>query len=252
MKHFLCAFLVCLGLVGCKEDKSKNATSAQPSKETLVIATSADYPPFASYRDGQIVGFEIDLMKAVAKRINKEIVIKDMPFDSLIAALQTSNIELAISGFSDTSERREKVDFTAPYHKSSTVLLVPNSSDIKAHDQLEGKLVGVQSGSTYEVLVQKKWKPTVPNLSVRSLSKVPELVQDLKSGRLAAIAIGKKEGADIAKAHPEFAVVDVPGTDIPYAIALPKGSALTDSVNKALQSMKDDGTLQKIEKEWNM
>ena len=107
MKRILASLFVCLALFGCKEKKENH----------LTIATSADYPPLEFFKDGEIVGMEIDLIRAIAKELNYSTTIKDMSFDSIIGALQTERVDLAISGISATSERKEKVDFAIPHHK---------------------------------------------------------------------------------------------------------------------------------------
>ncbi len=241
MKKILALFLVSLSLIACDDKKDEN---------TLVVATSADYPPFEFYKDGQIVGFEMDLIRAIAKEMNKEIVIKDMSFDSLIGGLQSGRIDIAISAISETPDRKEKVDFTIPYHRDSTVMLVGKTSPITKPENLTGKSVGAQMGSTHEKRIKEEWQPTIPNLSLRSLSKVPDLIQDYKSGRLDAIVLGATEAESIIKTHPEMKIVPLPGTEAISAIALPKGSPLTEPINNILKKWETDGSLKKIQDIW--
>ncbi len=241
MKKILSLFLVCLSLIACDEKKNEN---------TLVVATSADYPPFEFYKDGKIVGFEIDLITAIAKELKKEIVIKDMSFDGIIGGLQSGRIDVAISAISETSDRKEKVDFTAPYHRTMSVMLVGKESPITKPNDLASKSVGVQMGTTYEKMIKEEWQPVISNMSLRSLSKVPDLIQDYKSGRLDAIVLGVSEAESIVKTYPELKIIPLPSTEAVYAIALPKRSPLTEKINEIIKKWHTDGTLKKIQDAW--
>jgi ABC-type amino acid transport substrate-binding protein len=241
VRKVLALFLTCLSLACCDDKKNEN---------TLIVATSADYPPFEFYKDGQIVGFEIDLIRAIAKELNKEIILKDMSFDSLIGGLQSGRIDIAISAISATPEREEKVDFTIPYHRTLSVMLVDQTSPITKPDDLSNKSVGVQMGTTYEKMIKQDWQPAIQNLSIRSLSKVPDLIQDYKSGRLNAIVLGINEAESIVKTYPEMKIIPISSTKAVYAIALPKGSPLTDQINSILKKWQADGSIKKIQDAW--
>lgn len=240
MKRILASLFVCLALFGCKEKKENH----------LTIATSADYPPLEFFKDGEIVGMEIDLIRAIAKELNYSTTIKDMSFDSIIGALQTERVDLAISGISATSERKEKVDFAIPHHKTLSVMLVASSSSIEKASDLRGKNVGAQMGSTYEKMIKDEWQPTILNLTLRSLSKIPDLIQDFKSGRLDALVLGIAEAENIVKNHNDFKLISLPQTEAVYAIALPKNSPLTEKINAVIKKFEADGTLKKIQDKW--
>jgi polar amino acid transport system substrate-binding protein len=240
MKKFFACLFLCLSLFGCK-DKKENQ---------LIVATSADYPPFEFFKDGQIIGFEIDLIKAIAKEMNYKVIVKDMSFDTIIGALQSERIDLAISSITASPERKEKVDFTIPYHKSLSVMLVATNSTIQKNSHLSGKNVGVQMGSVYEKMVKDEWQPTIKNITLRSLSKVPDLIQDFKSGRLDVLVLGVVEGENIIKSHPGFKLVSLPQTETFNAIALPKNSPLTEPINAVIKKFEADGTLKKLQDKW--
>ncbi len=241
MKRLLGLFWLSFLLVACGE---------QSSDSKIVIGTSADYPPFEFYQDGEIVGFEVDLMRMIANHLKKTLVIQDLPFESLIAALQSKRIDLGISAFSKTPERLEKVDFSIPYHQSYTVLIVKKDSAIQSFQDLSNKTVGVQQGSSYETLIQQHWKTQVPNLQLRSLSKIPDLLQDFHSGRIQALVVGNTEGSNLVAKNPDFKIIPIAGTEVSYAIAFPKGSPLVEPVNKLLKQWIGDGTLKKAEQAW--
>jgi ABC-type amino acid transport substrate-binding protein len=231
-------------LVGCKEDKKSEAEK----NALLTIATSADYPPFEYYKDGEIVGFEIDLIKAIAKELKRDVKFQDLPFDSIIGSLQAKRIDLAISGISATIEREKVVDFTTHYNTSRTVLITDDAS-INSMNDLNDKTVGVQMGSTYEPCM-KEWLPKVKGMQIQSLTKVPDLIQNLKVKRIAGIALGITEANAIMNEIKGLKMIEVPDTEISYAIALPKGSDLTVKINEVIEKMKKDGSLKSIQDKW--
>ena len=188
MKHFLVLLLCNFLFTACEEERPVNE---------LYVGTSADYPPFEFYQDGKLIGFEMDLIRKIVKELQKECIIKDLPFDSLIGALQTKRIDMSISSFTSTPERLKKVDFSIPYYRSYEVMLVAKDSSIQSIDDLENKTVGVQSGSTHEITVKNDWMTKIKGLKMRSLSKIPDLLQDFKAGRLDAIIMGNSEASNV-------------------------------------------------------
>ncbi|MDP5370324.1 MAG: ABC transporter substrate-binding protein, partial [Pseudomonadota bacterium] len=172
---------------GCKDDKKTEAGK----NATLTVAVSADYPPFEYYKDGKIVGFEIDLMNAIGKELKRDVTFQDLPFESILGALQSKRVDLSISCLSATPERAKVVDFSVHYNTSKTVLITDDVS-IKSMNDLKGKTVGVQLGSTNEICL-KEWLPKVAGMKMQSLSKVPDLIQNLKVKRIVGIVLGETE-----------------------------------------------------------
>ncbi len=234
-------------LSGCKKETDNKA-------DVLKIGTSADYPPFFFYKNGALTGFEHDLITEIATRLNKKADINDMGFDGLIGGLQTKRIQMAISAMSATKDRMKSVDFSDSYHKSYTVLLVGKDSEIQSEKDLKGIHVGVQSGSTYEMWLNKKMKKIFSDLKVKSLIKIPDLVQDYKAGRLQGIVMGIREAKGVLIAHPEFKIVDIDDeeTEVSYAMAFPKGSSLKNNINAILKDLKQEGFLKQLEKKWGL
>ena len=137
------AIAACALLAAC--DGKKDGT-----EKTLTIGVSADYAPFEYFKDGEIVGFDIDLMTEIAKRLNKDVKFKDMSFDAILGSLSTSRIDAAISSITPTDERRKSVDFSKEYIKSKRALVCKATSPIESVSDLAGNIVGVQSGSIHE------------------------------------------------------------------------------------------------------
>lgn len=232
--------LVALLLIGCKEDGS-----------SIVVGTSADYPPYMFYKNGEIVGFEKEVMDAIARELKLQVSYKDLSFDSLIGGLQSKRIDLAISAITSTPERAKQVDFSKSYHHITTALVVAKNSKIKNIHDLKGTTVGVQSGSTHEKTVNEKWNKKEKIISVRSLAKVPDLVQDLKTKRIEAVVLGTTESHFIVKTYPEFKVIELPTVKESFSIAMPKGSSLLPKINSILEKWMKNGELKGMFKKWS-
>ncbi|MES2607721.1 MAG: ABC transporter substrate-binding protein [Pseudomonadota bacterium] len=241
---FFSALALVSFLVGCKDDKKPETGKNGP----LTVAVSADYPPFEFHKDGKIVGFEIDLMNAIAKELKREVTFQDLPFESILGALQSKRVDLSISCLSATVERAKVVDFSVHYNTSKTVLITDDTT-IKSMDDLKDKTVGVQLGSTNEICL-KEWLPKVSGMQIQSLSKVPDLIQNLKVKRIVGIVLGETEAHAVMNEVKGLNMIEIPDTEFSSAIAFPKGSTLVTSVNEAIQKMQKDGSLKALQDKW--
>ncbi|MBX9806132.1 MAG: ABC transporter substrate-binding protein [Alphaproteobacteria bacterium] len=219
------------------------------SANTLTVGVSADYAPFEFFKDGEIVGFDIDLMKEIAKRLNKDVKFKDLSFDAILGSLSTDRLDAAISSIEPTEERRKSIDFSHEYIKSNRVLVCKGTSSIKEVDDLADGTVGVQSGSTHETYAKDNLSQNV-QLKVKSLAKVPDLLQDMEIGNITCLILGIDEAEAILKSRENLKMVKVPGEVTGSAIAFPKASPLKDKVNKILEEMESDGSLKKLKDHW--
>lgn len=239
-------FFILIALVGCGE-KSKPSEEQKP----LIVLISPDNPPFefkdTAQEGDKVIGFDVDVINELGKRLGRPIQIVEMDFSSIIPALQTGRGDLGISGINPTEERRKSIDFSDPYHTDKKALLVLEGSTLTSEKELGGKKLGVQLGSSHETLA-KKWTASMPELSIISLNKGGELVQELKNGRIEAVLTDDTVAHKVATSTPGVKVVllDVPGEY--YAIALPKGSALVAPINEVLKAMK--GEITTLESKW--
>ncbi|MBE4910421.1 basic amino acid ABC transporter substrate-binding protein [Bacillus luteolus] len=218
-------------------------------KKVLVMGTSADFPPFETLdTNGEIVGFDIDLAKHIANELGYEIEIKDMSFDGLIGALQTKRIDFVASGMSATEKRKESVDFSIEYHRSGEMFVSLKDSGINSIEDLDGKKIGVQLGTIQEEGANKIAEQM--ELEVKTLNKVPDLIQELKSKRVDAVYLDKTVAEGYIK-ELDLAGFNDPNESTPgMAIAFPKGSEITESFNKVIKEMQENGELEKLEKKW--
>ncbi|WP_010298358.1 ABC transporter substrate-binding protein [Candidatus Odyssella thessalonicensis] len=246
MKRILPIIGAALLLIGCKKEE----TPASSAANKIIVGLSADYPPFEYFKDGKIVGFDVALMEALAQRIGVDVEFKDMNFDGIIGALQSKRIDASISSITATEERKQAVDFTAPYYAGSISLVCTADALIATANELKGQTVGLQTGSIYEMYATQELKPKNPELVIKGLPKVPDLIQDLKSKRIVGILMGSTEAKRLLIEQPTLKVIPVDGSETELAIALPKGSPLKDKLDQALAAMKADGSLEKITQEW--
>ena len=219
------------------------------AEQTLKVGTEPTFPPF-EYIDDQdksnVIGFDIDIINAIAKAEGFKVEIVKMPFDGLIPALLTSQLDAAIAGMTINDERKEKVNFSDPYFDAIQFVLVPKDSDIKTTDDFTGKKIGTQKGTTGDYLVQD-----MDGVEDVQYDKGIQAVQDLVAGRLDAVILDKNPVETFAAQYPDD-LKALDGADFnfdteSYGIVLPKDDQpLTDAVNKAIKDLKDDGTYQKL------
>lgn len=215
----------------------------------LVMATSPDYPPFESLDvDGEFVGFDIELAKLIAEELGMELEIRDMKFDGLIGALQAERVDMVLSGMSATENRRQNVDFSIEYHSSGEMFVTRKDDPMTDLADLEGKTVGVQLGTIQEEgakAIQEDY-----DFELKALDDAQMLVQELITNRVDVIYLDKQVAKGFIEAQ-DLAGFDDPTDASPgMAVALPKGSALLEDVNAALESIIDSGKLQELEDEF--
>jgi arginine/lysine/histidine transporter system substrate-binding protein len=248
----ICLIIVLAILSGCGavEEKATSGTKDESTKK-LIMATSADYPPYEfvdTANGGEIVGFDIDIAKHIAKELGYVIEIKDMDFNGLIPALDSGKADFVIAGMTPNEERKKTVDFSDEYYAAQQ-LIVTKGDSIKTIEDLEGKVLGVQLASVQEKEAEKLLKKY--NFDIVKRNKVTELVQEMKSNRVDAAIIEDTVAHEFLKGNKELSSFPVPDTEAAgSAIAFPKNSELTVEFNSELNKMKENGTLDKFIEKW--
>ncbi|TLS51103.1 transporter substrate-binding domain-containing protein [Paenibacillus antri] len=228
--------------------ETANALEAIKASGQLRVGTSADYPPYEFHAivDGkdQIIGFDIEIIKEVAKDLGVELSLTDMGFDGLLTALQSGNLDMVISGMTPTPERAEAVDFSDVYYVAIQKVIVraEDKATYTSVESLAGKKVGAQLGAIQEGIVTDQ----MPQSELRALSKLPDLVLDLKSGNVEALVVEEPVANAYIAANPELVLADIQleQDEAGSAIAMPKGSAaLVEAVNATLKRLADEGKI---------
>lgn len=255
--------ILILGLVACgttedeasePEDEAgqtdENADQGDlEDRETLIMATSADFPPFETRNtEGDIVGFDIDLAEYIAAELGYDLEIRDMNFDGLIGALQSNRVDFVLSGMSATEGRRENVDFSTEYHYSSEMFVTLKDSAINAIEDLEGTTVGVQLGTIQQegaALLQEDY-----DFDVKAVDDATMLIQELLSNRIDIAYLDRSAALGFIAAQ-DLAGFEDPTTSSPgMAVAFPKGSELINDVNAAIEKAEESGHLQELKDQW--
>ena len=216
------------------------ATADLPLLEpgTLTVGSDIPYPPFEQGDPPDYEGFDIDLINAIADKMGLETSIQDKPFNLLLSG-GGGQIDLAIAATTITAERAKKVDFTDPYYNASQGLLVPSGSDIQSVDDLAGKIVGAQDGTTGETYANDNTDAA----EVRPFPQTDDAYNALKTGQVDAVLNDLTAVQAAAKQLGGLEVVQDFPTDEQYGMYAQKGSPIIAALNEALQQVKDDGTL---------
>lgn len=244
----LIAMLV-LAACGSTSENEETTTNEGGESKTLVMGTSADFPPFESIDEsGEIIGFDIDLAKAIAAELGYEIEIKDMKFDGLIGALQADRVDFVMSGMSATEERKQNVDFSTEYHRSGEMFLSLKDAGIDSIEDLDGKTLGVQLGTIQEQGAEKIQEEY--GFEIKPIDSSSVMIQELLSNRVDAIYIDKAVGVGYQEEQ-DLAGFDDPTSASPgMAAAFPKGSELVAEINEALATLEENGTIEELKEKW--
>jgi ABC-type amino acid transport substrate-binding protein len=227
---------------------SGSETSAEGGGgEPLTVGSDIPYPPFEQGKAGNYTGFDIELMEAIGEKIGRKPEFQDTSFETIFRDVQQGKFDAVISAATITDEREKAVDFSNPYYLSEQALLVKEGSSIKNLEELEGKTVGVQQGTTGQELAKEE----IGGAEIRPFPEGPDAVNALKSGVVEGVvidapvaqnAVEKSGGVEIAEKIP---------TEEDYGIAVAQGETeLLEEINKALKELEEDGTYTKIFKKW--
>ena len=249
----LSLLLIALVAVGCGgTDKKPAAEEKKPTTaKVLKIGTNPDFAPFEFQDDKtkDYVGFDMELIKAMAKKAGYEAQINSLAFDGILPALMAGNIDVAISGITITPERSEKVLFTTPYYKSGLSIIVKlDNKNINSIKDLEGKKIAVQIGTSSAMAAKK-----IPNAIVREFNTTSDVYMEVKNGGADAgindlpvnqYYIKTTGSKDLKMVGDLLAAED-------YGIAVNKKSTdLQKQLNAALEDLKKSGEYDKIYEKW--
>ena len=231
------------------EATTDEAATTEETVGVLKVATEPAFPPFEFQNDdGELDGFDIDLMTAIGETAGLEVQFESLPFDGIIPALQAGTVDAAISGMTITEERLQTVDFSRPYIKAGLAIAVQtDNAEVAGLDDLEDKKIAVQIGTTGADQAAE-----IPGAEISTFDSAPLALQELANGNvdavindapvtLDAIASGNIDGLKV--------VGELLTTEF-YGIAMPKDSENVEVVNDAIMTMMEDGTYAEIYQKW--
>ena len=237
MKKLLALVLVvvlALGvLAGCGAKKDN----------VLTMATNAAFPPYEYYENEKIVGIDAEIAEVIAEKLGMELEIVDTEFGSIIAGVQAGKYDMGMAGLTVTDERKEMVNFTSSYATGIQSIIVTEDSDIKTLDDLDGKKIGVQQDTTGHIYSADDFGDEM----VTPFNKGADAVAALSSGKVDCVIIDNEPAKSFVKVNKGLKILDTDYAVEDYAICIAKdNNELLDKVNKALEELIADGTVQKI------
>jgi len=240
-----------LGLAGCSADAETGGSTARAPKlikaGTLTVCTSLPYEPFEYEKDGETVGFDIDLAAEVAKRLDLQAVYLNEDFDAIASGelLNDGTCDVAVAGVTITGDRARVIDFSSPYFNAAQTLVVAEASGISSLGGLAGQKIAVQSGTTGETYVTDN----APSDAEIVPFKDPSLMAGaIESGAVEAAVYDNTVVGDVVAAHPGLAVAEEFDTGEQYGMLVKKNGNvdLLRTINDVIATLKSDGGYDEI------
>ena len=228
-----------------------SSLSAQAQGKELVVGSSATYRPFAyESPTKEIIGYDVDIIRAVAQKAGIPIKLVNTPWTGIFAALNNGDVDLVISGVTINDKRRQSYDFTAPYFEARQLMAVPQSSTVKTLKDLAGKKVGVVTGSTGDDIASREFGKT--SSDIKRFESTPVAVSELANSGVDAVIGDNGVIAYRIQEHKQLKTVSDPNFPKEYfGIVVKQGNkALLDKLNAGLAAIKADGSYAKIYKTW--
>ncbi|HLR54211.1 MAG TPA: transporter substrate-binding domain-containing protein [Pseudogracilibacillus sp.] len=230
------------------EEMEEDAGSAD--KDVFTVATDNSYAPFEFIDDetGELEGFDVELIEALAEEADIEIEIQQLEFDGIVAGVGSGKFDIGIAGMTITDERKENIDFSQPYYEAGLILAVTDDNDdIESIDDVDDKVVATRVGSTSEDYLKDE-----TDAEVESFPEIVEAYQVVMQGKVDAVLYdlpnvlyyaNKETGGELDTVGDRLTGED-------YGIAFPKGSEIRDDIDDALTTLKEDGTYDEIYEKW--
>ena len=239
---------------------TSEAASTEASAETagelttvnagkLTMSTNAAFPPYEMTDDnGNYVGIDIEVAEAIADKLGLELQVDDMDFDAALLAAQTGKSDMVMAGVTVTEERQTVMDFSNTYATGIQVVIVPEDSDIASIDDMTGKMIGVQRGTTGDLYCSASVEDGgFGEENVTPYDNGLTAVQALMNGQVDCVVIDNAPAQEFVAANPGLKILDTEYANEEYAIGVAKGNTqLLDAINGALEELQADGTVQSI------
>ncbi len=240
------------GTESAKDTSTKDASSESAGEakaegsyagKTLIMATNAEFPPYEYHEGKDIVGIDVEIAKAIAEQMGAKFEVSDMAFDAIISAVDSGKADFGAAGMTVTEDRKKNVDFSDTYATSVQSVIVPENSDIKSIDDLKGKKIGVQQGTTGDIYATKDYGKD----AIQPFPKGVDAVLALEAGKVDAVIIDGNTAKAFVADQKGLKLLDSAYAEEEYAICVKKGNTeLRDGINAALKELKASGKLDEI------
>lgn len=231
MKKIIILLLGIFLIGGCSKDEN-----------TLVMATEAGFAPYEYYENNEIVGVDVDIAKEIAAAMGKELVIKDVAFDSIINEVKSGKADFGAAGISYSDERAEEVDFTINYTTSKQIVVVKEDSSITTAD-LANLKIAVQLGSVGDTYVTKNY----PNAQITRQKKYLAAIQDLLTDKVDCVVMDELPAIEILKNNSGLKILDQELFTDSYGMIVKKGNTeLLNAINEVLKKLVEEGKIEEF------
>lgn len=247
-----CAMM--LGMTACGNSSGANSgasaeASADTASDKIIVGTEAGFAPYEYMEGNDVVGIDMDIAKAIADAMGKELEIKNMEFDGALLAVQQGKVDFVAAGVSVTPERLKNMDFSDNYVDSTDVIVVnADSPAVTGVDDLNGKVIGVQQGNVADL-----WCSNTENVyakEVKRYTAFAQAAQDLKNQKIDCIIMDEVPAKELVASTDGMTILEGEENIVfqdQYAIAVQKGnSELVDQINSVLSDLKESGKLDEI------
>jgi glutamine transport system substrate-binding protein len=246
------ALLTALAACGKSAEPSSSSSSGKgETKKKIIVGTDAAFAPFEYMDKGEIVGFDVDLLDAVMKEAGIDYELKNIGWDPLFAALQSKEIDMAISGITINDKRKQTYDFSIPYFEATQMIMVKQNSPIKNALDLKGKTIGVQNATTGQETVEKLLGK---GNHIKKFETTVVAIMELLNGGVDAVVTDNAVANEYVKNNPNKKIKVIPDPkhfeSEFYGMMFPKGSDLKAKVDEALKKVMKSGKYAEIYKKW--
>lgn len=246
----LAVLAVAVFAAGCGSSDD-DGTGGGGGGEKLTVGSDVPYPPFEEFgkTKTEFKGFDIELMEAIAAKIGREVEFKDTSFDTIFRDLAQGKFDAVASATTITDEREETVDFTNPYYLPSaqSIVVTKGTAGLESDQDLEGKVVGVQQGTTGEEYVEEE----IDTKELRTYPQGPDTIPALKAGTIDAVVIDRPVAEKAIEADSGIEISGGIETEEQYGFVVQQGDEeLLDEFNEALQEVIDSGEYKTIYTKW--
>lgn len=229
MKKAIILIMLLITLGGCNKKSNE-----------LIMVTEAGFAPYEYYENGEIVGVDVDIAREIAKYLGKELVVKDIAFDSIINEVKTGKADFGAAGISYSDDRAKNVDFSINYSVSKQVVIVKNDSIIKNINEISNKKIAVQLGSIADTYVTENYK----DANIVRQKKYLAAIEDLKTGKVDCVVMDELPASEIVASNDGIKILSGALTNDSYGMIVKKGNKeLLDAINKVLENLKSEGKI---------
>lgn len=229
MKRIIIILICMITLCGCTKNDNE-----------LVMVTEAGFAPFEFYKNNEIVGVDIDIANAIADKLGKKLVIKDVAFDSIINEVKSGKADIGAAGISYTEERSKQVSFSNDYFTSKIVVIIKNTEDENNFSYLNNKRIAVQLGSTADTFVTKKYN----SAQITRQKKYLAAIEDLKNDKVDCVVMDELPAKEIIEKNTNLKIMNKVLSSENYGMVVnKKNKELLNTINEVIEELKSTGKI---------